>query len=103
MKLHVINGRPCIFKEAAEVDAVFQAESRMSSQRRGDVRMVDSAKKNLTENQQELKEAQKEAGRRMPGRRSFQDVTCYGCGKKGHYCRDYPHNKGGSQGKNSSG
>ena len=105
MKLHVIKGRPRNLQEAVahatEVDAVVEAESRKTSRRRGDVRMVgaDEAdlqgemkqlRLDLERTKAELRDARKEAGSKRREKRPLQDVTCYQCGKKGHYKRNCP-------------
>ena len=113
MKLHVIKGRPCTLQEAVtyatEVDAVIEAESRKTSRRRGDARMVEPAdedlkqevkwlKEDLVQIRKELKEAQRKGKTRKGGRRPIEEVTCYGCGEKGHYRHSCPHNQEASQG-----
>lgn len=105
MKLHVIKGRPRNLQEAVahatEVDAVIEAESRKTSRRRGDVRMVGSEKedlrdemeklkKDLEKTQSELREAKRDAGGRKRERIPLGEITCFGCGEKGHYRRNCP-------------
>ena len=120
MRLHVIKGRPRSLQEAVahatEVDAVIEADNRKTSRKRGDVRMVRSSeeesvpetmgveklKKELEKTQNELKEVQmrflnnedqkrnEEQKRRR--RRPLTEVTCYGCGEKGHYKKTCPKN-----------
>ena len=95
-----------------EVDAVIEAESRKTSRRRGDVRMVKPAdeelqqevkwlKEDLMQTKKEFKEAQQEGKARKGGRRPLEEVTCYGCGEKGHYRRNCPHNQKADQGNKS--
>ena len=112
MKLHVIKGRPRNLQEAVahatEVDAVIEAENKRSSRRRGDVRMVEPAddklqkeledlKKLFEKTKLELQSAKSESDRRKGGRRPLKDITCYGCGERGHYRRGCP-NESKSQG-----
>ena len=99
MKLHVIKGRPRNLQEAVahatEVDAVMEAEQRRTSRKRGDVRMVgaedgmqsevERLRKDLEKAKSELREVKKEAGRRRREKRPLEEVTCFKCGKKGHY------------------
>ena len=58
--MRVIKGRPHTLQEAVahttEVDAVIEAESRKTSQRRGDVRMVEPADKEVQQEVKQLKE-----------------------------------------------
>ena len=113
MKLHIIKGRPCTLQEAVahamEVDAVIEAESRKTSWRRGDVRMVEPTdedlrqevkqlKEDLVQNCRELKESQCETRPRKSRRQPIKEVTCYGCGEKGHYRQSCPHNQEAGQG-----
>ena len=82
MKLHVIKGRPPTLQEAVahatEVDVVIETESQKTSQRRGDVRMVEPAdeelrqevkwlKEDMKQTKKELKEAQREVKPKRSG------------------------------------
>ena len=110
MKLHVIKGRPRNLQEAVahatEVDAVMEAENKRSSRRRGDVRMLEpeeediqkelesvqtELKKLLEETKQELHGARGQYDKRRGGKRPLKDVTCYGCGERGHYRKGCPN------------
>ena len=95
MKLHVIKGRPRTVQEAAaqatEVDMI-EPESWKTSWRRGGVRMVEPAdeellKEDLVQTRKELKEAQREVKPKRSGPQLLEEITCYGCGEKGHYRR----------------
>ena len=116
MKLHVIKGRPRNLQEAVahatEVDAVMEAESRKSSRKRGDVRMVESVetdlveeikklKSDLTKTQEELASARRGMVEKRREKRSLRDVTCYECGEKGHVRRNCPKPAPKSQGNES--
>ena len=97
---------------ATEVDAVIEGESRKTSRWREDVWMVEPAdeelrqevkclKEDLMQTKKELKEAQREGKARKDGQRPLEEVTCYGCGKKGHYRRNCPRNQEADQGNES--
>lgn len=119
MKLHVIKGRPRSLQEAVahatEVDAVIEAESRRTSRRRGDVRMVGTGeedelvtqvkelKESLAQVKGELKDAQRRAKGQGSGKRPPGDVVCYGCGEKGHIRRNCPKSKGEESRKKGQG
>ena len=116
MKLHVIKGRPRNLQEAVahatEVDAVMEAESRKSSRKRGDVRMVGSVetdlgeeirklKSDLTKTQEELASARREMIEKRREKKPLKDITCYGCGEKGHVRRNCPKPAPKGQGNES--
>jgi hypothetical protein len=118
IKMHVIKGRPKTLQDAVshatEVCAVLEAESRRSSRRRGDVRMVGAPeddlqsevyklKADLEEARSSLKDARRGGDRRdgdwrRPPRTPLSEITCFGCGEKGHYKRNCPGEAGQGNG-----
>ena len=97
---------------ATEDDAVIEAEPRKTSRRRGDVRMVEPTneelrqevkrlKEDLIKTRKELKEAQREVKPNRSGQKPLWEVSCYGCGEKGHFRRSCPHSQEASQGNGS--
>ena len=72
---------------ATKVDIVIEAESRKTSQRRGDVCIVEPADKelrqevkcleeDLMQTRKELKEAQREVKPKRSGRKPLEEITC---------------------------
>ena len=57
---------------------------------------VKQLREDLAKPQRELKKAQEASGKK-PGRRPLKEITCYGCGEKGHYRQDGPRGKEGGQ------
>ena len=119
-RLHIIRGQPTTLQEAVayamEVDSVIESAGIKAPVRRGQVNQLDSESSGST-GKSELKQMA-EAIKRLqaeieslkkgtqdvrPKRRPLSEVTCFGCGQKGHYKRDckapakHQGNEGGRQ------
>lgn len=116
MKLHVIKGRPRTLQEAVahatEVDAVMAADSRRIG-RRGEVREVTpvvgeedklaSLERQCAELKRLTEDLKKLRFNDPVQKAPFKDVTCFGCGGKGHLRRDCKKVKEGTSPLNGGG
>ena len=62
---------------------------------------VKKLRADLAKTKEELKSAKRESSEKGREKKSLSEVTCYGCGEKGHIRRNCPHENSRSQGNGS--
>ena len=110
IRVAIFQARPSTLEEAIEIATELDSYMEVEKNRAGKVsrpqaRVVisqDDEIRQLREELAKLRSGQGSGGRQNFRGRDLSEVTCYGCGQKGHYRRECPHKNERSGNENAS-